>query len=155
MPGGSLPCNTRDSRLTVWRISPSCSVGIVRSRRLRILMKLGATESVTASRVQEGTSSHLPSSIRTPTLFHHFFPSFSTLLLAPGPNVGCLVLPTLPTPHPPLDRGGLSVSWWPISHSSANCCYTMSINLSGLYILYHPPCTKGSLALWPAAPNNG
>ena len=78
--------NTRDSRLAVWGISPGpellTSVGIVRSSRLRILMKLGATESVTASRVQEGTSSHLPSSIRTPTLFHHFLPSFSTLVLA-------------------------------------------------------------------------
>ena len=134
--------NTSDSRLAVWGISPRpdllTSVGIVRSRRLRILMKLGATESVTASRVQEATSSHLPSSIRTPTLFHHFFPSFSTLLLARGPNVGCLVLPTLPTPHPPLDRGGLSVPWWPISHSSANCCYTMSINLSGVHTLPPP-----------------
>ena len=56
-------------------------------------------DGVTASRVQEATSSHLPSSIRTPTLFHHFLPSFSTLLLA-GPNVACLVLPTLPHTHP-------------------------------------------------------
>ena len=41
--------NTRDSRLAVWGISPGpellTSVGIVRSSRLRILMKLGATES--------------------------------------------------------------------------------------------------------------
>ena len=45
-------------------------------------------------------------------------------------------------PHPPhpesLDRGRLSVFWWPISHSSANCCYTMSINLSAVHTLPPP-----------------
>ena len=54
-------------------------------------------DGVTASRDQEATSSHLPSSIRTPTLFHLFLPSFSRLLLDAAP---ALFYRLSPTPNP-------------------------------------------------------
>lgn len=130
--------NTRDSRLAVWGISPGpellTSVGIVRSSRLRILMKLGATESRHRGFKRAPLPTYLlPSGPQrfSITSCLHFLPCCSRSQC----GLPCF---TNPTPHPPLDRGGLSVPWWPISHSSANCCYTMSINLSGVHTLPPP-----------------
>ena len=43
-----------------------------------------------------------------------------------------------PTPFSPWTEEACPSLWCPISHSSANCCHTMSINLSGVHTLPPP-----------------
>ena len=99
-------------------------------------MKLGATE----SRHPGFKRAPLPTYL-LPSGPGNAFPSLLAFIFYPllaASQCGLPCFTANPTPHPPLDRGGWSVSWWPISHSSANCCYTMSINLSAVHTLPPP-----------------